>query len=107
MPKHLTIAIPHNLGAAEVRRRLDEQTEWALKRLARENIEASLADWSQGGRAFTARALGQGITGKVVVAADSLWLGATMPWVIGVFAPAIEAAAKHYAARLLAPEGAA
>jgi len=107
MPKHLTIAIPHNLGAAEVRRRLDEQTEWALKRLAKENIEASVANWSQNGRAFTARALGQSVSGNVVVADDSLWLEAKMPWTIGVFAPAIEAVAKRYAARLLAPEGVA
>ena len=66
-----------------------------------------MTGWSEGARAFTARALGQDINGTVVVAADSIGLEATMPWTIGVFAPAIEAAAKHYAARLLAPMDAA
>ena len=107
MPKHLTIAIPHNLSAAEVRRRFDKQTAWALRRLEKENISVSIAEWSEGGRAFTARALGQAVSGNVAVADDSLWLEATMPWIIGVFAPAIEAVAKHYAARLLALEGVA
>lgn len=107
MPKHITIAIPHNLSAAEVRRRFDEQTDWALKRLGKENIRVAVADWYEGGRAFTARALGQVVSGNVTVADDSLWLEARMPWTIGVFAPAIEAVAKHYAARLLAPVGVA
>lgn len=107
MPKHLTIAIPHSLSAPEVRRRLDKQTDWALRRLEKENICVSMTEWSEGGRAFTARALGQDVSGNVAVAEDSVWLEATMPWTIGVFAPAIEAVAKHFAARLLAPEGAA
>ncbi len=107
MPKHITIAIPHKLSVAEVRRRLDQQTEWALRRLETEHIHVAIADWSQNDRTFTARALGQDVQGNVSVADDSLWLEATMPWTIGVFAPAIEALAKHYAARLLSPDGAA
>ncbi len=107
MPKHITLAIPHDLGAMEVRRRLDRQTDWALRRLKKENISVEMTEWSEGGRTFIARALGQDVSGNVVVADDSLWLEAKMPWAIGVFAPAIEAVAKHYAARLLAPEGVA
>lgn len=107
MPKHITLAIPHDLGAEEVRRRLDRQTDWALRRLEKENISVAMTDWSHGGRTFTARALGQDVSGNIVVADDSLWLEAKMPWAIGVFAPAIEAVAKHYAARLLASEGVA
>ncbi len=105
MPKYITLAIPHNFGAEEVRRRLDRQTNWALRRLEKENISVVMTDWSQGGRTFTARALGQDVSGNIVVADDSLWLEAKVPWTIGVFAPAIEAVAKHYAARLLAPKG--
>lgn len=107
MPKQITLAIPHHLNANEVRTRLDQQTDWALRRLERENITVVLTDWSQGCRTFTARALGQDIRGKVAVADDSLWLEAKMPWTIGILAPAIEAVAKHYAARLLAPESVA
>ncbi|MGH1573463.1 hypothetical protein ACRAWG_25880 [Methylobacterium sp. P31] len=66
-----------------------------------------MTEWSESGRAFTVRALGQDVSGHVIVADDSLWLEARMPWTIGVFAPAIEAVAKHYAARLLSPEGVA
>lgn len=107
MPKHITIAVPHKLSAAEVRRRLNQQTDWALRRLEKENIQVEVAGWSQNDRTFMARAVGQDVRGNVTVAEDSLWLEATVPWTIGVFAPAIEAVAKHYAARLLAPEGVA
>jgi Putative polyhydroxyalkanoic acid system protein (PHA_gran_rgn) len=107
MPKHITLAIPHELGAAEVRRRLDRQTEWALRRLEQKNIRVAVTDWVEGSRAFTARALGQDVSGNLAVAADSLWLEATIPWIIGAFAPAIQAAARHYAGRILASEATA
>ncbi|MHC2107049.1 polyhydroxyalkanoic acid system family protein [Methylobacterium sp. CM6246] len=107
MPKHITIAIPHDLGAAEVIRRLDQRTDWAVQRLKRENISVTMTEWVEDRRAFTARALGQDVRGNIVVAGDTLLLEAKMPWTIGVFAPAIEAAAKHYGARLLATAEAA
>ncbi|WP_375463434.1 polyhydroxyalkanoic acid system family protein [uncultured Methylobacterium sp.] len=103
MSKHLTIAIPHDLGADEVCRRLDMQTDWAKRRLEQGNIQVAISDWSQNERRFTARALGQDVQGGVTVAEDSVSLEATLPWMIGPFSSAIEAAAKHYAARLLAP----
>ncbi|WP_267361610.1 polyhydroxyalkanoic acid system family protein [Methylobacterium sp. GC_Met_3] len=105
MPRHITIAAPHNFGTTEVRRRLDEQLDWALQRLRKKHIAVEVAEWSQDGRAFTVRALGQHVSGNFAVADDSLWFEAQMPWIIGVFAPAIEAVAIRYAARLLSAEG--
>ncbi|WP_279601823.1 hypothetical protein [Methylobacterium sp. J-072] len=42
MPKHITVAIPHDFGAADVIRRLDQQIEWALQWLERENISVTM-----------------------------------------------------------------
>lgn len=103
MSKLLTIAIRHDLGADEVRRRLDMQTDWAVRRLEQGNVQLTLSDWSRNERRFTARALGQDVRGGLTVAEDSLSFEASLPWLVRPFSPAIEAAARHYAARLLAP----
>lgn len=106
MPKHLAIAIPHNLGAAEVRRRLDRHTDWAIRRLERESISVVAGAWSDDARAFSASRFGLKARGGVRVSDDSLHLEATVPWTVGVFATALEAVAQRYAARLLSAEGA-
>lgn len=103
MPKHLTITIPHDLGAAELRRWLDKETDWVVRRLENDNIQIAITDWSENARSFRAKAMGQDIAGALTVADDTLRFEATLPWTIGIFSPVIEAAAKHYAARLLAP----
>lgn len=107
MPKHIILAIPHDLSVTEIRRRLDQQLGPVLRRLERRNIHIATTDWVEGSCTFTARVLGQNLSGNLCVAADSLWLEATLPWPIGAFSPLIRASATHYAARLLASEGGA
>ena len=52
--------------------------------------------------AITAHALGQHVDGLVAVAERSIRFEIEVPWILSVFAPKIEAAAKHYAVRLMA-----
>lgn len=104
MPKRLTLTVPHQLGAAEVRRRLDRHTDWALQRLAKEKIVIEADDWFGNRRSFTASGYGQTGSATIQVGDDSLQIEALVPWTIGVFAPAIEAVGRHYADRLLSNE---
>jgi predicted metal-dependent hydrolase len=39
MLKRLTITVPHDLGAAEVRRRIDSHMDWAVQRLATDKVQ--------------------------------------------------------------------
>ena len=102
MPKQIVVTEPHALGAAEVRRRLDKHTDWARSRLERDNIAVSISAWEDDARSFAATAMGQSVSGSLGVAEDSLRFTASLPWTLGIFSPAIELAARRYAADLLA-----
>lgn len=106
MPKRLTITIPHDLGAAEVRRRIDLHMDWALRRLEAEKIQVEAEDWFGNRRAFAGRGYGQTASVAIQVADDALQIEALVPWMAGMFAPVIEAVGRHYAGRLLSDEGA-
>ena len=41
MPKRLTTTVPHALGTAEVRRRIDLHMDWAFRRLEAEKIRVN------------------------------------------------------------------
>jgi len=106
LPKCLIITIPHDLGAAEVRRRIDKQMDWALRRLEAEKIQVEAEDWFGNRRAFAGRGYGQTASIAIQVADDALQIEALVPWMAGMFAPVIEAVGRYYAGRLLSNEGA-
>lgn len=106
MPKRLTITVPHNLGAAEVRRRIDRHMDWAFRRLEKEKIQVEAEDWFGNRRAFSGTGYGQKASVAIQVAEDALEVEALVPWMVGMFAPVIEAIGRHYAGRLLSDEGA-
>lgn len=102
MAKRIVVTVPHRLGAEEVRRRLDRHTDWAKQRLEKDNIQVAIDAWQGNERSFAARALGQSVSGSLGVADDALRLEASLPLTLGLFSPVLEAAARRYAAELLA-----
>jgi predicted metal-dependent hydrolase len=106
MPKRLTITVPHKLGAAEVRRRIDLHMDWALRRLEKEKIQVEAEDWFGNRRAFSGSGYGQKASVAIQVTDDALQIEALVPWMASLFAPVIEAVGRHYAGRLLSDEGA-
>lgn len=106
MPKRLTITVPHDLGANEVRRRIDLHMDWAFKRLQAEKIQVEAEDWFGNRRTFSGSGYGQKASVAIQVADGTLEVEALVPWMAGVFAPVIEAVGRHYAGRLLSDEGA-
>lgn len=107
MPKRLTLTVPHDLGAAEIRRRIDLHMDWALRRLEKEKIQVEAESWSGNRRAFSGSGYGQKASVAIQVADDALHVEALVPWMAGMLAPVIEAVGRHYAARLLADDAAA
>lgn len=104
MPKRLTISVSHNLGAGEVRRRIDRYLDWAVRRLEKEKIQVEAGDWLGNRRAFTGSGYGQKGSVTIQVADDVLHVEALVPWMIGMFSPVIEAVGRHYAGRLVSDE---
>ncbi len=84
MSKPLTVTIPHSLGPAEARRRLDEGF---AKIAAQFGENAKLAkDWNGDRMGFSVSALGQTITGHLDVLADSVRLEVVLPGILGLMA---------------------
>ncbi|GJD93625.1 polyhydroxyalkanoic acid system family protein [Methylobacterium iners] len=102
MAKRIVVHVPHRLGIEEARQRLNGRADWAQQKLRREGVRLVIADWKGNDRPFTAHALGQHVDGLVAVTERSLRFEIGVPWMLSVFSPKIEAAAKHYAARLMA-----
>ena len=102
MPKRIVVHVPHRLGIEEARQRLNGRAEWAQQRMRKEGVRLVIDQWSGNHRPFTAHALRQHVDGLVAVAERSIRFEIEVPWILSVFAPKIEAAAKHYAVRLMA-----
>jgi putative polyhydroxyalkanoate system protein len=82
MAKPLTVVIPHNLGQAEARRRLED----GLAKLTGDLPGAGEIhqSWSGDTMAFSAAAMGQTINGVIQVLADNVRLEVTLPGLLGM-----------------------
>jgi hypothetical protein len=88
MTEPLLISIPHRLGRAEAKRRLDGGIARLRPELAR-YVSALDLDWEGERLNFRARALAQTITGRLDVLDDSVRLEIDLPWFLRLLAPTI------------------
>jgi hypothetical protein len=88
MTQPLLISIPHRLGRAEAKRRLDAGVARLRPELAR-YVGALDLDWEGDRLNFRARALAQTITGRLDVLDDSVRLEIDLPWLLRLLAPAL------------------
>lgn len=85
MSKPLTISIPHSLGAAEARRRL----EGGLASLGQQvpgGLSEFRQDWQGDRLSFAATAMGQTISGLAHVLENEVRLDITLPGLLGLMA---------------------
>jgi hypothetical protein len=88
MTEPLLISIPHRLGRAEAKRRLDGGIARLRPELAR-YVGALDLDWEGDRLNFRARALAQTITGRLDVLDDSIRLEIDLPWFLRLLAHTI------------------
>lgn len=88
MSEPLVISIPHRLGRAEAKRRLDSGIGRLRPELARYVTTLDL-DWQGDRLGFRARALAQTITGRLDVRDDSVRLEIDLPWLFRLLAHTI------------------
>ncbi len=81
MTEPLVISIPHRLGRAEARRRLDSSIDRLRPELAR-YVSALDLNWEADRLNFQARALAQAITGRLDVLDDKVRLEIDLPWLL-------------------------
>src|SRR5689334_14103083 len=85
MSKPLVVMIPHDLGKEEAMRRLKTGIGRAHEQFG--NTIARIEDtWTGDHAHFRVSVLGQGVTGGLDVAEDSVRLEVQLPWVLSIFA---------------------
>jgi len=89
MSRPVSITIPHKLGAAEARRRIDEGFEKFSKEIggAMGRIDRS---WSGDRLTFTAHMMGQAMTGRLDVAAESVAIEVDLPDMLAALANTVK-----------------
>jgi hypothetical protein len=94
MPRPVVVTIPHSLGKAEAKRRLQ-----AGFHNVRSNVGESFMvlkdDWAGDHLDFQASLLGQSTTGTVDVAEDHVRLEVQLPWVLAMLADKAKALVKR------------
>jgi hypothetical protein len=100
MSKPVTITIPHQLGAAEARRRIEEGFGQLLSQ-AGGVIKDVQKSWTGDALTFSAQAMGQPISGVLTVFADSVRMDIVLPGLLGVIAGKITGQVKKQGQLLL------
>jgi hypothetical protein len=85
MSKPVTVSIPHSLGKAEARRRLDAGLG-AVRTQFGSVLHVDEEVWSGDTLAFRARALGQQTSGTIMVAEDHVQVEVMLPWALALLA---------------------
>ena len=103
MPNPITIVIPHELGAAQAKRRLDTGLN-QLKADYLDKIAASSLTWSGDHADISARAIGQSLTATIDVADTSVTVSVVLPWPLAALAERAQGFIKSRAGAALAIE---
>jgi len=90
MSKPLTVIIPHTLGAAEARRRLEEGLAGLGKDLPGGGLANIHQSWTGDRMNFSADAVGQSISGVIDIMADKVKLEILLPGFLGMIAGSIK-----------------
>lgn len=94
MSKPITITIPHQLGAAEARRRLEEGLQQLAGQIPGGDASRFTQSWSGDVLNFSALAMGQAISGAVEVLEDQVRLDIVLPGMLGMIAGKIRDAVQ-------------
>jgi len=91
--QNLTVSIPHQLGRAEARRRIQEGIGQAKQQYG-QFVQQPVEQWSGDTLDFSCRVMGQPLSGKVFVEDQVVRLEIPLPWplamLVGSLKPMIE-----------------
>jgi hypothetical protein len=85
MSKPLTVSIPHNLGRAEAMRRL-QGGMGSIRTQFGDKLTKIEDTWTDNRMDFNVAALGQAISGHLVVFDDSVHVEIQLPWILSMIA---------------------
>ncbi|WP_207462529.1 polyhydroxyalkanoic acid system family protein [Azospirillum sp. SYSU D00513] len=100
MPKPMTISIPHQLGRAEAKRRIQEGMGQARAQLGA--VATSMEDsWSGDRMDFRVVALAQAVSGRIEVREDAIDMEVELPWALAMLAGKLKTRIQHQGTLML------
>ncbi|HEY7426624.1 MAG TPA: polyhydroxyalkanoic acid system family protein [Gemmataceae bacterium] len=97
---NLTITIPHQLGRAEARRRIDERAS-RLQSQHNGLLERVEQRWEGDTLHFLVGAVGQSVSGTLRVAEQDVHLEVALPWMLAMLAGVVKKQIEHHGRDLL------
>jgi hypothetical protein len=90
MAKSIVVSLPHALGVAEAKRRVNQQLE-ILRSEYIGKIGQSELSWTGDRADVRVMALGQTTTGQIDVTADTVRIEVQLPWLLAAISGKVEA----------------
>jgi Putative polyhydroxyalkanoic acid system protein (PHA_gran_rgn) len=101
MSTPVTITIPHKLGRAEARSRVEACIGQFKDQMGKAGMGKIQHAWSEDKLGFHAQAFGQNITGRIDVRDSDLKIEVDLPGILGAFVDKISGKLKKEGTRLL------
>jgi putative polyhydroxyalkanoate system protein len=101
MGRPVTISIPHKLGKAEARSRIDNGFGQLKAQMAAASVSNIRQAWSGDRLNFNAQALGQTFNGRIDVGEQDVRIEVDLPGLLGMFAGRIAGKLKQQGTLLL------
>jgi hypothetical protein len=101
MSRPITVEIPHQLGAAEARRRIEHGFAKLAEQMGASAVGQATHAWIGDRMTFSFGALGQVISGELRVFNDVVQVEAVLPGILGVMADAVRAKVEKQVRLLL------
>lgn len=89
MAKPVVVNVPHNLGGAEARRRLETGFERIREQIGGKAIRFE-ERWEGDRLHFVGNAFGQSVSGRADVLADSVRIEIDLPWILASIAEKLQ-----------------
>ncbi len=100
MTKPVVVTIPHQLGRAEAKRRLEAGFGQVKQQLGGQ-LATLQVSWEGDRMGFYVGIMGQSVQGHLVVAEDSVRLEVQLPWMLAMFAEKAKEAIRRQGTLLL------
>lgn len=102
MSNPITISIPHELGKAEARRRIEQGFGSIEQQLGAAALKMTFTERWEGDRLhFTGRTMGQTVSGQVDVSEDSVLVKVTLPRLLAALADKVRGRLAAQGTKLL------
>jgi putative polyhydroxyalkanoate system protein len=99
--KNLTVSIPHRLTRAEVKQRIQDEAA-KLRREYGSVLTEVRENWNGDRLDFLVSAMGQSITGFLVIEEQAVQLEVELPWMLAMLAGPVKDRVQQEGRRLLA-----